>query len=142
MVGVLRDPSNEAGLRWFAFFVALTAFAVMLVVMNREQLVLGRITDLKGETCLIVQGEDDEYRVGRMEGAICRSERALFAMENDLRNTPIVWREEYGPAYCLTDDRRSPVLLMELCKQDQPNQRWHLSNHHLVSDAAMHVNDP
>jgi hypothetical protein len=133
------DSSNQWGVRWFSFFIILTAFIIMMVVIVREHLVLGKITDHLGATCLIAEGQDDELTIGRTSGIACASSNAIFAVRNDLRNSPIVFRETFGPPLCLTDDRRSPVVTLELCVEDQPNQRWHLSNHHLLSDAAIHV---
>jgi len=133
------NSNNQWGLRWFAFFAALTAFLVLMIVIFREKLILGRITDHMGNTCLVAEGTFDEYTIGRTEGKICNTPNAIFAMRRDLRNSPIVFRETFGPPLCLTDDQRSPIVLLELCKEDEPNQRWHYSNHHLVSDAAMHV---
>jgi hypothetical protein len=141
-MGVNLDRQNEWGVRWFTFFAALTAFIVFLVVLQREELVPGKITNEKGDTCLVAEGAYETFVVGRTSGEGCLGPNSFFAMRRDLRNTPILYQEPYGPKMCLTDDRRKPFLTLELCREDQPNQRWHLSNHHLISDAAIYVGDP
>ena len=139
-MGFGMDNRNVSGLRTLLFFTFLTALIVFLVVQIREQLVLGRITDVRGHGCLVAIGSYENYIISRTTGPACHSSHAYFAARNDLRSTPIIFREAYGPPLCLTDDRRKLFVSLEPCNNEQDNQRWHFSANHILSDGAIRNN--
>ena len=113
------------------------AFILLIIVQVRETLECSRITDEARESCLVVTGLPDHYQVAHSTRH-CRNDTSIWAMREDRRNSPIVYQEKDGPLWCLTDDRRLARVGLQLC-DDRPTQRWSIRNHHLVSDAAAHM---